>query len=156
MLFVSNERAVFQTNSHTLAVALGGDVEEMGSDVMRIDFGGCLVSGMEDIALAVDDRRYELLAHHLNPLVTALHKGVAEARSTGIIYVVVRGYPFTYAVTIADAERLLHIIAENWNEYRALEHYNHQRYREAMRALSGSPGIDNRREIATLGATEVQ
>jgi hypothetical protein len=155
MFYISTDNAVYQTNSAELAAALGTKPEEMGSNVMHIDFGGVLVDGMEYIDIEIDDRKYTLLAHHVGPLITELHAARVEASERGLRHVVLRGYPFSYAMSLSDAQRMEHIIAENWNEYHALELHNRHRYEEAIRALSGAPVVDVQRERAILKDHEV-
>lgn len=151
MFYVSDDRAVYQAHSRDIAEMVGPNPEEMDFDVMNIDFGGCIVGGMETLELEVNGRKYSLLAHHLNNLMRAL----ADVLKYDGDYVVVTGYPFSYAIARDDATAMTHLLSQNWNEYRAVELHNLQRYRNAIEALSGSEAVDVRMEIASLPASEV-
>lgn len=144
MYYVSDLITCYQTTSREIASQISDEIMEMGPDVMHIDFGGMLVGDMESIQIG----SYSFWAHHLNKLVSALQQTTES-------YVKIDGYPFSYLLSREDAGTLLHTIARNWIEYRALELHNLQRYEIAIRALSGSPMVDVAQEIAGLQPAEI-
>lgn len=149
MIYVEQNGIVYQTNNRELAKLLG-EYQEIGEDSggrLHFDFGGVLISRMEIIDISLNGSRYTFPAHHLKPLSAALHVGRQEQE---LPYVKFSGYPFSYLISREDAEGLLHNIAQNYNEYLALSYVNDHLYQQALEAIADLPGVDVRREVATL------
>jgi hypothetical protein len=70
-------------------------------------------------------------------------------------FVTFNGYPFSYALTRKHAQRILHVIAQDYNKYIALELHNRHRYEVAIQALTGLPGVNVQRELDSLKKAEV-
>lgn len=151
MIYLEKDGLVYQTVDRTVADAMGCPMEEFGENSLHFDFGGVLVGGMETIDIQIDECQYSFFAHHLPNVAAALSAGLLRDDE----FVTFNGYPFSYALTRKHAQRILHVIAQDYNKYIALELHNRHRYEVAVQALAGLPGVNVQRELDSLKKAEV-